>query len=111
MDGILIGSGTAKTDNPLLTARPPGPRTATRIVLDSQAELDSASQLVRTARQVPLLIAAGPEAGEDDCSRLRAAGCEVFVCEGASHGTRLNIRRKVSNANDHNAIAVDRNHA
>src|SRR5262249_55715974 len=33
MDAVVIGSGTALADNPQLTARPPGPRTATRIVL------------------------------------------------------------------------------
>jgi len=50
VDAILIGRGTAQADDPLLTARPPGPRTATRIVLDSRARLDKNSQLVRTAR-------------------------------------------------------------
>ena len=39
MDAVLIGSGTASADDPLLTARPDGPRAAARIVLDSQAKL------------------------------------------------------------------------
>ena len=39
MDAILIGRGTAESDDPQLTARPPGPRTALRIVLDSHASL------------------------------------------------------------------------
>ena len=89
MDGILIGHGTAQADDPLLTARPPGPRTATRIVLDSRAALDSASQLVRTARETSVLVVTGPEATESDRSRLAAAGCEVFVCRGENHQTRL----------------------
>ena len=57
VDAILVGRGTAAADDPLLTARPPGPRTATRIVLDSRAALDSSSQLVRTARDTPVLVA------------------------------------------------------
>src|SRR5262249_38708583 len=49
MDAILVGIGTALADDPLLTARPPGPRIATRIVLDSRGRLPASAQLVRTA--------------------------------------------------------------
>jgi diaminohydroxyphosphoribosylaminopyrimidine deaminase/5-amino-6-(5-phosphoribosylamino)uracil reductase len=97
VDAILIGRGTADADDPLLTARPPGPRTAMRIVLDSRAGLDSKSQLVRTARDVPVLVAAGSDASDSDRSRLSAAGCEVVIVDGPardgsgelSYGERL----------------------
>src|SRR5207245_2887405 len=45
MDAIVVGSGTAKADDPLLTARPPGPRTALRAVLCSSPALPLESQL------------------------------------------------------------------
>src|SRR5262249_4579827 len=54
MDAILVGIGTALADDPLLTARPPGPRLATRVVLDSHCRLPPDSQLVRTARDAPV---------------------------------------------------------
>ena len=37
----MVGRETAARDDPLLTARPPGPRTAVRVVLDTHASLDS----------------------------------------------------------------------
>src|SRR5204863_2249433 len=77
MDGILIGIGTALADDPLLTARPPGPRIATRVVLDSQARLPVESQLVRTISQAPLLIVAGPTAPAERLAALRDRGAEV----------------------------------
>ncbi len=89
VDGILVGRGTANADDPLLTARPPGPRTAARIVLDSQASLDVTSRLVRTAGDVPVIVVAGPASPENNRRRLTAAGCEVLVGPGASRAERL----------------------
>ncbi len=88
-DAILIGRGTATADDPRLTARPPGPRTALRIVADTRASLSLQSLLVRTAREAPVLVAVGPEAASADCARLQAAGCEVLVCDGATPQARL----------------------
>jgi diaminohydroxyphosphoribosylaminopyrimidine deaminase/5-amino-6-(5-phosphoribosylamino)uracil reductase len=89
VDAIIIGRQTARMDNPLLTARPPGPRTALRVVVDTRATLASASQLVRTAREVPLLVAVGAASLASERRRLEQAGCEVFVCEADSHADRL----------------------
>ncbi|MSQ94131.1 MAG: bifunctional diaminohydroxyphosphoribosylaminopyrimidine deaminase/5-amino-6-(5-phosphoribosylamino)uracil reductase RibD [Gemmataceae bacterium] len=75
MDGILVGIGTALADDPLLTARPPGPRLATRVVLDTNGRLPVTSQLVRTATQFPTLIATTSK----DAATLRAAGCEILA--------------------------------
>jgi diaminohydroxyphosphoribosylaminopyrimidine deaminase/5-amino-6-(5-phosphoribosylamino)uracil reductase len=92
VDAILIGRRTAQLDDPLLTARlaEGAPiRTAARVVLDSQARLASFSQLVRTAREIPTLIAAGPDADDKDLRRLSDAGCEVLPFAAASQYERL----------------------
>ena len=95
MDAIAVGRGTAAADDPQLTARPPTmstwcpPRTALRIVVDTRASLSPASQLVRTAREVPVLVAVGPEAANVDCARLQAAGCEILLCDGPTAQARL----------------------
>jgi diaminohydroxyphosphoribosylaminopyrimidine deaminase/5-amino-6-(5-phosphoribosylamino)uracil reductase len=74
MDAIVVGIGTVLADDPLLTARPPGPRIPVRVVLDSLGRLPAASQLARTASETPVLVVTtGAEAPE-----LRAAGCEVL---------------------------------
>jgi diaminohydroxyphosphoribosylaminopyrimidine deaminase/5-amino-6-(5-phosphoribosylamino)uracil reductase len=90
MDGILCGIGTALADDPLLTARPAGPRQPLRIVLDSLSRLPLESRLVRTARDVPLLVATGPAAPADRVQSLQAAGCEVW--QSTSADPRVHLR-------------------
>ena len=70
VDAVAVGIGTALADDPLLTARPAeaataGPRRPLRIVLDGRARLPLTSALVRTAREVPVLVATGPDAAPD----------------------------------------------
>jgi diaminohydroxyphosphoribosylaminopyrimidine deaminase/5-amino-6-(5-phosphoribosylamino)uracil reductase len=89
VDAILVGGGTARRDDPLLTARPAGARTALRVVLDTKAHLANGSQLLRTAREIPLLVVVGSAASIQDRERLSAAGAEVFEVEGADHEHRV----------------------
>ena len=76
-------------DDPLLTTRPPGERLSTRIIVDSQARLSLDSQLVRTARQQPVLLAVSSDVDARRRAGFERAGCEVVCCRGASHGERL----------------------
>jgi diaminohydroxyphosphoribosylaminopyrimidine deaminase/5-amino-6-(5-phosphoribosylamino)uracil reductase len=80
MDAILIGLGTAIADDPLLTARPAGPRIATRVVFDTLARLSAGSQLMKTIDQAPLLVVTGLQAAPEDIERLRDQGAEIFRC-------------------------------
>jgi len=89
VDGILCGIGTALTDDPLLTARPAGPRQPLRIVLDTAARLPIESRLVRTAREVPVLVATGPAAPTDRLRALASAGCDVWQAATADPRDRL----------------------
>jgi diaminohydroxyphosphoribosylaminopyrimidine deaminase / 5-amino-6-(5-phosphoribosylamino)uracil reductase len=87
VDGIMIGSGTAKMDDPLLTTRPSGPRTPTRIVVDSRAELSINSQLIRTAREAPVLVATVPGTPPENIDRLTNAGGEVVICRSIENSS------------------------
>ncbi len=81
MDAILVGIGTAIADDPALTARPAGPRIATRIVVDSLARLPIESQLVQTVSEAPVLVFTTEAAPVDRCLRLRNAGVEVLTID------------------------------
>jgi diaminohydroxyphosphoribosylaminopyrimidine deaminase/5-amino-6-(5-phosphoribosylamino)uracil reductase len=83
MDAIVVGIGTALADNPLLTARPPGPRTAARVVLDSAARLPFDSQLAQTAREVPTWLAVTERAPAERHESLARLGCEIVSFPGA----------------------------
>src|SRR5262249_41171224 len=64
------------------TARPPGPRTPVRVVLDSRARLPLDSQLVATLVDAPVLVATDDAAPEESVDALRRAGCEVVRLTG-----------------------------
>jgi len=89
VDAILVGRGTAAADDPLLTSRPPGPRTATRIVLDSTAKLSAESKLLQSAREVPLLVATTSAASDENRQRLESSGAEVLVLDGETHTEQI----------------------
>ena len=82
MDAILIGSGTATHDDPALTVRLDesdrrGNKTPHRIILDSSGILSPESQLVQTARQVPVLIVTETE-NLQKLQQWEQNGCEIL---------------------------------
>lgn len=106
-DAVLVGTGTAFADDPMLTCRTEGyeGRQPARVVLDSGGRLPLDSQLVRSARDVPVILFASemaePEALEQAgvrvervetlhnrlrldqvCERLTAQGIESVLVEG-----------------------------
>ncbi len=83
MDAIAVGIGTALADDPSQTARPPGPRTPARIVLDSAARLPVDSRLASTARAVPVWIAVTDRAPIERRDALAALGCELLAFPGS----------------------------
>ena len=84
MDAVIAGGRTVVADDAQLTARPPGPRTPVRVVLNARAApLTRELAIVRTARQTPTLLAHGGAADAASLARLRAAGVETLACGGA----------------------------
>ena len=86
MDAILVGRGTVIADDPLLTARPAGPRTSLRVVLDSTLATPIDCQLVKTAREIPVLIATTSRAPRDRIAALQNRGVEVQLFDTPETG-------------------------
>ena len=78
MDAVIVGAETAERDDPLLTARPAGPRTATRIVVSRSARLKPESQLANTTAEGPVVVTATENAAITSHSELVARGVEIL---------------------------------
>jgi diaminohydroxyphosphoribosylaminopyrimidine deaminase / 5-amino-6-(5-phosphoribosylamino)uracil reductase len=76
-DAILVGAGTALTDDPLLIDRSglPRRRPLVRVVLDDAIRLPPSSQLARTTAQGPVIVFGGADAAA--AAELRAQGVEI----------------------------------
>ena len=80
-DGVAVGIGTVRADDPLLLPEPRTRRPFTRVVFDSRLLLPLGSRLVKTARQQPVIVLAAPGSG----ARRRAledAGVRVVAVPG-----------------------------
>ncbi|MCR5481964.1 MAG: bifunctional diaminohydroxyphosphoribosylaminopyrimidine deaminase/5-amino-6-(5-phosphoribosylamino)uracil reductase RibD [Clostridia bacterium] len=75
---IMAGIGTVLRDDPLLTCRIEGGRNPLRIICDSRLRIPTDSNIVRTAKEVPTIIATCTDDPEK-ASRLRDCGCRVLA--------------------------------
>jgi diaminohydroxyphosphoribosylaminopyrimidine deaminase/5-amino-6-(5-phosphoribosylamino)uracil reductase len=91
-DAILVGSGTVLDDDPDLTCRLPGgvPVPAPRVVADARLRVPPSARIVRTAREVPTLLATVPGHAEAALAPFRDAGVEVL--ELAPEGEGIGMR-------------------
>jgi diaminohydroxyphosphoribosylaminopyrimidine deaminase/5-amino-6-(5-phosphoribosylamino)uracil reductase len=84
-DAVLVGGGTARADDPMLTVRDMGvPRQPVRIVATAGLNLPRDSALVRSAGDVPLWLVHGPDAPVRDW-----AGTGARLIPVAAPGGRL----------------------
>ncbi len=79
-DAILVGIGTVRADDPLLTCRLPGmeARSPVRVVLDRALRISGDSRLVHSARETPLWVMTSEMAEAPAAMKLGAAGAQVM---------------------------------
>ncbi len=78
-DGILVGTGTARVDDPLLTVRhgEAPVRPPARLVLDREAGLSPDSRLLATTGEAPVVVFVDEATSESRIERLEEAGADV----------------------------------
>ncbi|WP_435018793.1 bifunctional diaminohydroxyphosphoribosylaminopyrimidine deaminase/5-amino-6-(5-phosphoribosylamino)uracil reductase RibD [Tundrisphaera sp. TA3] len=82
MDAIVAGIGTVLADDPELTARPAGPRTPIRVILDGEARLPLDGRLARSARDIPVWLAVTDRAPAGRLRIIESLGCEILRFPG-----------------------------
>jgi 2,5-diamino-6-(ribosylamino)-4(3H)-pyrimidinone 5'-phosphate reductase len=79
VDAILVGSNTVKRDNPLLTVRYAKGKNPWRVILDSYAEIHPQSQIIKTCKKIPTILAVSKKASRQNISNLKKYSLEILV--------------------------------
>jgi diaminohydroxyphosphoribosylaminopyrimidine deaminase / 5-amino-6-(5-phosphoribosylamino)uracil reductase len=92
-DAVLIGIGTVRADDPLLTCRLPGmaARSPVRVVLDRNLRIPGSSRLVHSARETPLWVMTSNLAEAPAAMKLGAAGAQVIRVAAAKPPPGLDL--------------------
>ena len=90
-DAVMVGAGTARADDPMLTVRGLGvAHQPVRVVAARSLDLDVGGALGRSAREVPLWLVHGPSAPAPDRAEWARAGARLFKV--TEKGSRLDPR-------------------
>ncbi|RMH15942.1 MAG: bifunctional diaminohydroxyphosphoribosylaminopyrimidine deaminase/5-amino-6-(5-phosphoribosylamino)uracil reductase RibD [Gemmatimonadetes bacterium] len=108
-DAVLVGAGTARTDDPLLTARGEiRPRVPPRrVVLDPSASLPPGARMLTEAEPSEVLVLAGPDAPAARLRALEAAGAEVAVVARGEGGLDLDAVTRALAERDVRSVLVE----
>ena len=80
-DGVMVGGGTARADDPSLTVRDLGvTRQPVRIVLSRRLDLPLMGQLARTAKDIPVILCHGRDVDPNLIQTWTDLGATLLPC-------------------------------
>lgn len=86
-DAVMVGAGTVRADDPMLTVRGMGARhQPVRIVVSRRLSLPLMSRLAQTAREVPLWLIHGSEADPASIAAWESVGARLIACPRKEEG-------------------------
>jgi diaminohydroxyphosphoribosylaminopyrimidine deaminase / 5-amino-6-(5-phosphoribosylamino)uracil reductase len=88
-DAVLVGAGTARSDDPSLTVRDLGigHHHPVRVVASRRLDVPLMGRLARSAKEIPLWMCHGPDADPNLVSAWQGLGAHLFCC--AVRGAQL----------------------
>ena len=90
--GIMAGIGTVLADDPMLNVRIEGGKSPIRIICDSDLRIPSDSQICRTAKEFPTIVACAAarlKGREEEILRLERLGIQVVQTFGGESAVDL----------------------
>lgn len=78
VDAILVGSNTVKRDDPLLTTRYTSGKNPIRIILDSNANINKKSQIIKTCKKIYTIIVVSKNASKKNITHLKKYPLEII---------------------------------
>lgn len=99
-DAVIVGIGTVKKDDPLLTVRGPFRpiNTPWKVVVDSKASIDPHCRLLSLSEAARTIVAVTPLAPKARLKTILSTGCQVLPCRERKGRVSLrDLMRKLAN--------------
>ncbi len=78
---IMVGVNTVIADNPMLDCRTENPSNPVRVICDSNLRIPIDSNIIRTAREIPTIVATVSK-DEEKVNKLKKFGVDIIVTDG-----------------------------
>jgi diaminohydroxyphosphoribosylaminopyrimidine deaminase/5-amino-6-(5-phosphoribosylamino)uracil reductase len=84
-DAVLVGAGTIKIDNPLLTVRKAKGRNPIRVIIDGKLSIPLNSKVIKCTDPLKTIIITSKTASERKIKRLSSKGIKIFKLKASSN--------------------------